>query len=200
MCELFLCFFLLGELSGQVLSFAANTIYMAISCSNLQPKTEPSDSSTTGEKRMLNAKSLSQHLSNAALNALVSVCNHSGWHCVTAWGETNINSSFFIPLFLLFASFMLFPMSPLKMECRLLAHFLARLGSLGALVHYRPASSRERKAPKEPVTSTSFCWCGPLYSFKCGSTCGSCSSCQSLWLVTPHTHEDALMHSLFTLF
>lgn len=30
-----------GELSGQVLSFAANTIYMAISCSNLQMKTEP---------------------------------------------------------------------------------------------------------------------------------------------------------------
>ncbi|XP_030605410.1 transmembrane protein 245 isoform X1 [Archocentrus centrarchus] len=36
-----------GELSGQVLSFAANTIYMAISCSNLQPKTEPSGSSST---------------------------------------------------------------------------------------------------------------------------------------------------------
>ncbi|KAM3614485.1 uncharacterized protein V6R79_015122 [Siganus canaliculatus] len=32
-----------GELSGQVLSFAANTIYMAISCSNLQLKSEPSD-------------------------------------------------------------------------------------------------------------------------------------------------------------
>uniref|UniRef100_A0A665WJ33 Transmembrane protein 245 n=1 Tax=Echeneis naucrates TaxID=173247 RepID=A0A665WJ33_ECHNA len=36
-----------GELSGQVLSFAANTIYMAISCSNLQMKTEPSENSTT---------------------------------------------------------------------------------------------------------------------------------------------------------
>uniref|UniRef100_UPI0037E968BF transmembrane protein 245 isoform X2 n=1 Tax=Semicossyphus pulcher TaxID=241346 RepID=UPI0037E968BF len=36
-----------GELSGQVLSFAANTIYMAISCSNLQLKTEPSENSTT---------------------------------------------------------------------------------------------------------------------------------------------------------
>ncbi|XP_078109147.1 transmembrane protein 245 isoform X2 [Sander vitreus] len=36
-----------GELSGQVLSFAANTIYMAISCSNLQMKTEPSKNSTT---------------------------------------------------------------------------------------------------------------------------------------------------------
>ncbi|XP_012780690.2 transmembrane protein 245 isoform X2 [Maylandia zebra] len=36
-----------GELSGQVLSFAANTIYMAISCSNLQPKTELSGSSST---------------------------------------------------------------------------------------------------------------------------------------------------------
>ncbi|XP_031154998.1 transmembrane protein 245 isoform X1 [Sander lucioperca] len=35
-----------GELSGQVLSFAANTIYMAISCSNLQMKTEPSENST----------------------------------------------------------------------------------------------------------------------------------------------------------
>lgn len=38
-----------GELSGQVLSFAANTIYMAISCSNLQPKTELSGSSSTGK-------------------------------------------------------------------------------------------------------------------------------------------------------
>ncbi|XP_068426204.1 transmembrane protein 245 isoform X3 [Clinocottus analis] len=37
-----------GELSGQVLSFAANTIYMAISCSNLQMKTELSENSTTG--------------------------------------------------------------------------------------------------------------------------------------------------------
>ncbi|XP_034729897.1 transmembrane protein 245 isoform X2 [Etheostoma cragini] len=36
-----------GELSGQVLSFAANTIYMAISCSNLQMKTGPSKNSTT---------------------------------------------------------------------------------------------------------------------------------------------------------
>ncbi|KAK5608893.1 hypothetical protein CRENBAI_018845 [Crenichthys baileyi] len=32
-----------GELSGKMLSLAANTIYMAISCSNLQPKTEPSE-------------------------------------------------------------------------------------------------------------------------------------------------------------
>ncbi|KAE8277083.1 Transmembrane protein 245 [Larimichthys crocea] len=38
-----------GELSGQVLSFAANTIYMAISCSNLQMKSEPRERSTTGE-------------------------------------------------------------------------------------------------------------------------------------------------------
>ncbi|XP_056301168.1 transmembrane protein 245 isoform X2 [Pseudoliparis swirei] len=37
-----------GELSGQVLSFAANTIYMAISCSNLQRKTEPRKNSATG--------------------------------------------------------------------------------------------------------------------------------------------------------
>ncbi|XP_032374309.1 transmembrane protein 245 isoform X2 [Etheostoma spectabile] len=36
-----------GELSGQVLSFAANTIYMAISCSNLQMKTGPNKNSTT---------------------------------------------------------------------------------------------------------------------------------------------------------
>ncbi|XP_054478203.1 transmembrane protein 245 isoform X2 [Anoplopoma fimbria] len=36
-----------GELSGQVLSFAANTFYMAISCSNLQMKSEPSENSTT---------------------------------------------------------------------------------------------------------------------------------------------------------
>ncbi|XP_068615165.1 transmembrane protein 245 [Brachionichthys hirsutus] len=34
-----------GELSGQVLSFAANTIYMAISCSNIQLKSESSESS-----------------------------------------------------------------------------------------------------------------------------------------------------------
>ncbi|XP_067457704.1 transmembrane protein 245 [Thunnus thynnus] len=34
-----------GELSGQVLSFAANTFYMAISCSNLQSKTEPGENS-----------------------------------------------------------------------------------------------------------------------------------------------------------
>ncbi|KAM6936671.1 transmembrane protein 245 [Lycodopsis pacificus] len=37
-----------GELSGQVLSFAAHTIYMAISCSNLQMKTEPSENSAAG--------------------------------------------------------------------------------------------------------------------------------------------------------
>ncbi|XP_038146961.1 transmembrane protein 245 isoform X2 [Cyprinodon tularosa] len=37
-----------GELPGQMLSLAANTIYMAISCSNLQPKTEPSETSSTG--------------------------------------------------------------------------------------------------------------------------------------------------------
>ncbi|CAL1611195.1 unnamed protein product [Knipowitschia caucasica] len=36
-----------GELPGQMLSFAANTIYMAISCSNLQPKTEPGAACTT---------------------------------------------------------------------------------------------------------------------------------------------------------
>ncbi|XP_055083781.1 transmembrane protein 245 isoform X2 [Periophthalmus magnuspinnatus] len=36
-----------GELPGQMLSFAANTIYMAISCSNLQPKTEPGGTCTT---------------------------------------------------------------------------------------------------------------------------------------------------------
>lgn len=42
-----------GELSGQVLSFAANTIYMAISCSNLQPKTELSGSSSTGKLAVL---------------------------------------------------------------------------------------------------------------------------------------------------
>ncbi|XP_033496331.1 transmembrane protein 245 isoform X3 [Epinephelus lanceolatus] len=37
-----------GELSGQVLSFAANTIYMAISCSNLQMKTEPREDTAAG--------------------------------------------------------------------------------------------------------------------------------------------------------
>uniref|UniRef100_A0A8C7XM83 Transmembrane protein 245 n=1 Tax=Oryzias sinensis TaxID=183150 RepID=A0A8C7XM83_9TELE len=39
-----------GELSGQMLSFAANTIYMAISCSSFQPKTELSENSTAGNK------------------------------------------------------------------------------------------------------------------------------------------------------
>ncbi|RVE62641.1 hypothetical protein OJAV_G00159080 [Oryzias javanicus] len=37
-----------GELSGQMLSFAANTIYMAISCSSFQPKAEQSENTTTG--------------------------------------------------------------------------------------------------------------------------------------------------------
>ncbi|KAG7474534.1 hypothetical protein JOB18_011444 [Solea senegalensis] len=36
-----------GELSGQVLSFAANTIYMAISCSNIHLKTESSENCST---------------------------------------------------------------------------------------------------------------------------------------------------------
>ncbi|XP_043973353.1 transmembrane protein 245 isoform X2 [Gambusia affinis] len=36
-----------GELPGQMLSLAANTIFMAISCSNLQPKEEPSEASST---------------------------------------------------------------------------------------------------------------------------------------------------------
>ncbi|XP_072250443.1 transmembrane protein 245 isoform X2 [Leuresthes tenuis] len=36
-----------GELSGQMLSFAANTIYMAISCSNVKPKAESSENSTS---------------------------------------------------------------------------------------------------------------------------------------------------------
>ncbi|XP_054903525.1 LOW QUALITY PROTEIN: transmembrane protein 245 [Poeciliopsis prolifica] len=36
-----------GELPGQMLSMAANTIFMAISCSNLQPKAEPSEASST---------------------------------------------------------------------------------------------------------------------------------------------------------
>ncbi|XP_014885542.1 transmembrane protein 245 isoform X3 [Poecilia latipinna] len=37
-----------GELPGQMLSLAANTIFMAISCSNLQPKAESSEASSTG--------------------------------------------------------------------------------------------------------------------------------------------------------
>ncbi|XP_017164997.1 transmembrane protein 245 isoform X3 [Poecilia reticulata] len=36
-----------GELPGQMLSLAANTIFMAISCSNLQPKAESSEASST---------------------------------------------------------------------------------------------------------------------------------------------------------
>ncbi|XP_077432984.1 transmembrane protein 245 isoform X2 [Vanacampus margaritifer] len=36
-----------GELSGQVLSFAANTIYMAIACGSLQSKTDNSERCTT---------------------------------------------------------------------------------------------------------------------------------------------------------
>lgn len=44
------CFFTSpGELSSQVLSFAANTIYMAISCSNLQPQSEPREKSASGK-------------------------------------------------------------------------------------------------------------------------------------------------------
>ncbi|XP_013877317.1 transmembrane protein 245 isoform X2 [Austrofundulus limnaeus] len=39
-----------GELSGQMLSFAANTIYMAISCSNLQPKPEPEGLKSVGPR------------------------------------------------------------------------------------------------------------------------------------------------------
>ncbi|MEQ2187700.1 hypothetical protein GOODEAATRI_007215, partial [Goodea atripinnis] len=35
-----------GELPGKMLSLAANTIYMAISCSNLQPKTEPRETTS----------------------------------------------------------------------------------------------------------------------------------------------------------
>lgn len=50
LCLLILSFLPIGELSGQMLSFAANTIYMAISCSNLQPKTEPGEKTTTGKE------------------------------------------------------------------------------------------------------------------------------------------------------
>lgn len=42
------CFPPSGELSSQVLSFAANTIYMAISCSSLQQQSEPSGGSAPG--------------------------------------------------------------------------------------------------------------------------------------------------------
>ncbi|XP_061530853.1 transmembrane protein 245 isoform X2 [Phycodurus eques] len=37
-----------GELPGRVLSFAANTIYMAISCGSLHSKTEPAEGCTAG--------------------------------------------------------------------------------------------------------------------------------------------------------
>ncbi|XP_061144553.1 transmembrane protein 245 isoform X2 [Syngnathus typhle] len=37
-----------GELSGQMLSFAANTIYMAIACGSLPSKTEPREGCTAG--------------------------------------------------------------------------------------------------------------------------------------------------------
>lgn len=40
-----------GELPGQMLSFAANTIYMAISCSNVKPKTEPGENPNTGKNQ-----------------------------------------------------------------------------------------------------------------------------------------------------
>uniref|UniRef100_A0A3Q2Y770 Transmembrane protein 245 n=1 Tax=Hippocampus comes TaxID=109280 RepID=A0A3Q2Y770_HIPCM len=42
--------FYIGELPGQVLSFAANTIYMAIAWGSLQSKTEPGERCPTGEK------------------------------------------------------------------------------------------------------------------------------------------------------
>ncbi|KAL7393029.1 hypothetical protein ABVT39_005537 [Epinephelus coioides] len=47
-----------GELSGQVLSFAANTIYMAISCSNLQMKTEPREDTAAGKRAHYGVHSL----------------------------------------------------------------------------------------------------------------------------------------------
>lgn len=78
-----------------------------------------------------------------------------------------------------------------KMACSLRAPFPPRLGSLPAVVHYRPASSRKRKAPTEPAISTLFCWSGPSYWFRSGSTSGSYSCCLSLWLVT-HTHTHTL--------
>ncbi|XP_061631512.1 transmembrane protein 245 isoform X4 [Phyllopteryx taeniolatus] len=40
--------FYIGELPGRVLSFAANTIYMAISCGSLHSKTEPAEGCTAG--------------------------------------------------------------------------------------------------------------------------------------------------------
>ncbi|XP_034409822.1 transmembrane protein 245 isoform X1 [Cyclopterus lumpus] len=54
-----------GELSGQVLSFAANTIYMAISCSNLQMKTEPRKDSATGGVQSLGPLSSTPGLSRS---------------------------------------------------------------------------------------------------------------------------------------
>lgn len=77
-----------------------------------------------------------------------------------------------------------FSLISFKMVCSLWAPFLPRQGSLGALVHYQPASSRKRKAPTEPVISTLFYWSGPLCWFRSGSTSGSYNCCPSLWLVT----------------
>lgn len=72
---------------------------------------------------------------------------------------------------------------------------LGFLGSLGALVHC-PASSRERKAPTEPVIFTLFCWSGLLSWCRSGSTCGYYNCSLFLWPVThTHRHTNRYVHT-----
>jgi len=85
-------------------------------------------------------------------------------------------------------------MTSSQVACRLWAPCPPRRGSLVAFVRYQLAFSWRRKAPREPVTSTSFSWSGPLYWFRSGSTSGSYNCCRSLWLVT-HTHTHMHAHS-----
>lgn len=67
-------------------------------------------------------------------------------------------------------------------------------GSLGALVHCL-ASSRERKAPTEPVIFTLFCWSGLLSWCRSGSTCGYYNCSLFLWPVThTQTYKQICAH------
>lgn len=81
------------------------------------------------------------------------------------------------------------PCVPLKKGCPVWGRCTARPGSLGVPAPSQLASSRRREAPREPATSTSSCWPGPLFWFSCGSTSGSCSCCPFQWLVT-HKHTE----------
>lgn len=90
----------------------------------------------------------------------------------------------------------LLPLVSSKTVCSLSVPSLPPQASLGALDLYQQASSRKRRAPTEPVIFTLFCWSGPLFWFRSGSTSGSCNCCPSLWLVT-HTHANIYEYTIF---